>query len=303
MHALRTALPLSLALLGAAAFASLVRLRAMDHYVASETYEDVYYVPPPEWLPVFSLGYDEAFADLLWTRALVYFGEEMHQRGALAHVFDYTDAMLALDPDFRAVYEWIGTAGLYRPQAITAEDAQRTIEYLRRGHERFPEDGELAWTLGAALAFELPPLLERAEDKEAARAEGAEYIMRAARLGAGPEWLAMTGATLLSRVGRAEAAVAHLEELYALAPSDEARAEIANAIGALRSRAHAEAMVEANRDEEERRLRELPYAPPSLYFLIGPRPVTRWREVYREGFVHDAFADEREVMLELTSED
>lgn len=278
-------------------------MRAMDHYVASETYEDVYYVPPPEWLPVFSLGYDEALADLLWSRALVYFGEEMHETGGLRHVFDYTDAMLALDPDFRAVYGWIGTAGMYRPQAITAAEAQRTIEYLRRGHERFPDDGELAWTLGAALAFELPSLLESDDAKQAARSEGAEYLMLAARLGAGPDWLALTGASLLSRVGRAEAAVAHLEELYAMASDERARQEIAAAIAGLRSDAYAAGVVEANRTEDERRARELPYLSPSLYFLVGPRPIARCREVYRDGFVHDAFAEEREALLELTGQD
>ena len=49
-----------------------LRGRAMDHYLASQTYEDIYYLPPPEWLDVMSLGYRRALADLIWLRASIY---------------------------------------------------------------------------------------------------------------------------------------------------------------------------------------------------------------------------------------
>ncbi|WP_236605571.1 hypothetical protein [Sandaracinus amylolyticus] len=297
---MRTSIALALSVIVAAAAGSALRVRSMEHHVASSTYEDVYYVPPPEWLPVFSLGWDEALADLLWARALVYFGDEVVARGGLRHVFDYTDAMLALDPDFRAVYRWIATAGLYRPQAITADDARRTIEYLRRGHQRFPDDGELAWTLGAALAFELPPLLDDPAERDEARSEAAEYLMLAARRGAGPAWLALTNASLLSRVGRAESAADHLEEMYALTDDDDERTRLAHAIAELRSSAYAEGLVEANRREEEGRVREMPYASPAFYFLVGPRPVVRWQDAYRDGFAAHAFEEEREALEAIT---
>jgi hypothetical protein len=66
MDARTTALALTLA--GAA---SLARVVASSDHEASETYEDVYYVPPSAWLPLLSLGHDEALADLLWCSALV----------------------------------------------------------------------------------------------------------------------------------------------------------------------------------------------------------------------------------------
>lgn len=268
--------------------AALLRARAMAHYVESETYEDVYYLPPPDALPWVSLGWDRALADLLWTRALVYFGDEMVHGGAVAHVFDYADAMLRLDPDFRAVYDWVATAGLYRPQDVSQADALQTIEILRRGRERFPDDGELAWKLGAALAFEIPSLIDDPGERSAYRAEAAEHLIDAARLGAGPEWLALTNAAILERIGRAQAAADHLEEMYAMSTDERTRAELAGAIAQLRSAAHAEALVEANREEEERRARELPYLSPDLYFLVGPRPVVPWAEIYRDGFATDA---------------
>jgi len=107
---------------------------------ATESYEDIYYLPPPGWLPVFSLGHRQALADLIWMRALIYFGEEMGERGAMRHVFDYGEAIIRLDPDFRRVYRWIGMAGIYRPNAVSEADTRRAMSFLERGVARFPED-------------------------------------------------------------------------------------------------------------------------------------------------------------------
>ncbi|MBW2507597.1 MAG: hypothetical protein JRE81_03105, partial [Deltaproteobacteria bacterium] len=65
-----------------------LRGRAMDHYLETQAYEDIYYLPPPDWLQVMSLGYRRALADLIWLRALIYFGDEFENRGAVKHVFN-----------------------------------------------------------------------------------------------------------------------------------------------------------------------------------------------------------------------
>src|SRR5690606_36908356 len=77
-------------------------LRARSHasFASGQRYEDIYYLPPPAALRYVSLGWDEAAADLVWLRALVYFGDELIHEGQVRHVFDYTEAMLALDPRF-----------------------------------------------------------------------------------------------------------------------------------------------------------------------------------------------------------
>ena len=68
-------------------------------------------------------GWREALADLIWMRALVYYGDEIVHEGDVEFVFEYGDAIEALDPDLVSVYRWVGTAGIYRPQAITVEHA------------------------------------------------------------------------------------------------------------------------------------------------------------------------------------
>ena len=280
---------LSIALLAAAATFS--RSVAAPSHSRAETYEDVYYAPPAAWLPLISLGHREALADLLWCRALVYQGDETVHGGGLDHVFDYTEAMLALDPDFRAVYVWISSAGIYSPEAVTEADMDRTIALVRRGRERFPNDGELAWVLGATLAFEAPPYTPEAR-REAVRLEGIENLMEAVRLGAAPEWLVLSNTSILSRLGHADRAVEHLEEMYSRVTDDHVRESIAARIQSVRSDAYGAAFVEENDRIESERLRTFPYLDPELYLLIRPEPAGRFDGVLDDGWASEALESE-----------
>ena len=191
----RAALP-RLALLIAVALALVAMLHTRkaseSHFLRTQRYEDVYYLPPPAWLGLFSLGHKEALADLIWLRSLIYFGDELQHRGNVEHIYQYTDAMLALDPYFKKVYQWVSACALYRTGNVTARDARRVIAYLERAIRVFPDDGELAWTLGANYLYELPPLLATREEKAEAKRRGLEHLKVAALRGAGPPWLALT---------------------------------------------------------------------------------------------------------------
>lgn len=213
-----------------------LRKSAHERYRSAQRYEDIYYLPPAEWLPTLSLGWDEAAADLLWMRALIYFGEEFRHGGGVTHVFDYGEAIVALDPYFLAAYRWMGMAALYRPQAITEADVERSVAFMKRGAERFPDDGELQWNIGAALAFELPGLLgDDAEAIRRARERGLPHLTRAAQLGAAPEWAPLSNATLLLQIGRRAQAIQHLAQMLDVVEDPETRAELEARIEALRS--------------------------------------------------------------------
>lgn len=247
-----------------------LRGRAMDDYLATRSYEDIYYLPPPQWLDVMSLGHRRALADLIWLRALIYFGEEFEHQGAVRHVFSYGEAMLALDPDFRRVYRWVGVAAVYTPLGSTNAVVERAIDVLRRGIERFPEDGQLAWDAGATIMYELLPNLPEDDPRqERLRMEGNEHMMAAARLGAGPDWLVITNATALRKLGEKERELRHLEEMYAIVRDPKVRSEIEIRLSQLRDEAYAEAFRSANEEFEERRLEEFPYMPASLYFFVA----------------------------------
>ena len=247
-----------------------LRGRAMERYLETQTYEDIYYLPPPHWLEVMSLGHRRALADLIWLRSLIYFGDEFANKGAVKHVFNYGESMLALDPDFRRVYRWVGMAGVYTPTGGSTEFMQRAVDVLRRGTERFPDDGELAWDAGATITYEILPLLAQDDpNRERLRAEGNDYMMAAARLGGGPDWLVLTNASSLRKLGESDRELRHLEEMYTLISDPGVKMQIEIRLSQLRTQAYAEAFRSVNEEFERRREEEFPYMPSTLYFFVA----------------------------------
>lgn len=273
--------------------AEAMRTRASTHFIQTQTYEDIYYLPPPTWLRPFSLGHRDALADLIWMKALIYFGNELMHHGTVRHAFDYTDAILTLSPRMRVAYSWIATSGLYHSGGtITAADVERVATYLERGTRMFPDDGELEWELGATFTYELPPLLQDRAAKENARRRGLPHLQRAARMGAGPPWLALTNAQELARLGQTEQAVRHLEEMYATVNDADAREQIGERIAQLRTEAYAEAFERANQEAELARQRDYPYLSPTMYMLVGPKHSDARTELLRDRFLPPAQSDD-----------
>ena len=260
------------------------RLDAQARFAASQRYEDIYYLPPDDYLVLGSLGHRAALADLIWMKALVYYGEELGQRGDVKHLFRYADAMLALDPDFKRVYRWVASSAIYRTGNVTAADAYAAIRYLETATRRFPDDGELAWDLGANYMYELPPLLDDEQARAAAKQKGYDYLETAVLRNAGPPWLVLQTAGQLEKLGRTEQAIKHLEDVYATASSETVKQSIELQLARLRSAAYAEAFGRANAEFEARRKRDFPYLDATLYLLVGARPPRDWRQFMLDGF-------------------
>lgn len=271
------------------------RRNGQSHFQSTQRYEDVYYLPPPDWLVVFSLGEREALAGLIWLRALVYFGDELQHRGEVQHLYRYADAMLALDESFKRVYQWTASSAIYRTGHVTADDVRRAIKYLERAVRLFPDDGELAWMLGATYLYELPQHLP-AEQREETRRQGLEHLQVAARLGAGPPWLVLATATALHKLGQREQEIAHLQEVYDQITDPDVKQEIEARLTNLRSAAFAEAMRRTYGELEQRRLRDYPYLTRELYQLVGPKPPFDGRALLLRGFdpEDERFEDEEQ---------
>jgi hypothetical protein len=263
---------LAAALVAACALALVTRRMGEQHFLRTQRYEDVYYLPPPAWLLVFSLGHREALADLIWAKSLVYFGDEVSHHGDVEHIYQYTDAMLTLDPYFKKVYQWVSACALYRPGNVTARDARKVIAYLERAVRLFPDDGELSWTLGANYLYELPPLLTDPKEREEAKRQALEHLKVAALRGAGPPWLALSTATELGKLGQREQQIEHLQAVYDQVSDPESKQAIEDQIAVLRSAAFAEALHRTYEELEKNRARDFPYIDRELYLLVGKRP-------------------------------
>jgi tetratricopeptide (TPR) repeat protein len=277
-HASLRVLPLAATLAGLALALAAVggeyfRGVAQRKFAAAQTYEDVYYLPPPDYLVLGSLGYRAALADLIWMKALVYYGEELIHRGDVSHLYRYGDAMIALDPDFKRVYRWIASSALYRTGDVKLEDGHAAIRYLERAIKRFPDDGELAWELGATYTYELPSMLPLGPERDAARRKGLDYLEAAVLRNAGPPWLVLQTASELQALGRREQAIRHLEDVYAVASDLNVKQQIEQQLIRLRSASYAEALRRAHDDLESARARDFPYLDATLYLLVGARPV------------------------------
>jgi hypothetical protein len=249
-----------------------IRERAQDRYLGAQTYEDVYYLPPPSELILFSLGHRAAVADLVWMKALVYFGDELHHRGSVSNLFRYADAVLALDEHFVRVYRWVASAAIYRTGDVTVEDVRKAIRYLERGVRLFPDDPILAWDLGATYAYELAPMLPPGPARQEARRKSIDHLAMAALHGAGPAWLGLQTSRQLDSLGRKEQAVQHLQDLYATATDPAIKAQLEQRLAALQTEAYVDAMRAANAELEANRKRDFPYLNTSLYLVVGPRP-------------------------------
>jgi hypothetical protein len=262
-----------------------LRLAAFALHRGSQRYEDIYYLPPANWLPVLSLGFRDAMADLIWCRSLVYFGEQLVHLGEVKFVFDYTDAVIGLSPDFRQAYRWVSIAVMSRPSGGSPAEGLRSAKYLERALERWPRDGELHWDYGSLLRFELAPLLAPGVEKDRLLALAAPHLATAATLGAGPVWLALNSSALLDRLGHTEQAIRHLEEVYGTVQDERTKREIEARLTALRSHAFVEALKAANAAFEKSRAASYPYMAPTLFVLVGPRSQTSWPELVRRRFL------------------
>jgi hypothetical protein len=267
-----------------AAVSDYARQRAQVAYAKAQTYEDVYYLPPNDALVLFSFGHRAAVADLIWMKALVYFGEELYHRGDVSNLFRYTDAMLALDERFVRAYRWVASSAIYRTGDVTVSDVHKAIAYLERAARLFPDDGNVAWDLGATYAYELVPMLPVGPARDEARRKSLDYLEMAALHGAGPAWLGLQTAGQLNSLGRKEQAVRHLQDLYATATDPSIKKQLEDKLAVLQTEAYVEAMRAADDDLEASRARDFPYLNTSLYMLVGRRPPFDGDELRLRGF-------------------
>ncbi|MBR4986313.1 MAG: hypothetical protein IKY83_11320 [Proteobacteria bacterium] len=92
-------------------------------------------LPNKDALVWMSLGQQEFLADLIWIRALQY--NNLKNEAHLAE--NFADAMIALDPQFKAVYRWVATAAVFS-EDISAAGVERANHYLALGAQQFPLD-------------------------------------------------------------------------------------------------------------------------------------------------------------------
>lgn len=154
-----------------------------------------------------SCGFDNMVADLLWVRAIQYYGK--HKQGDL--IFDKTehvfDVLTDLDPGFSEAYRF--------GSLVLVEDAfakEEGFRLLRKGIRNNPRDGSLYFDLG----------FHHFKAKEYDKA--AVYFERAARLPGGSDKAARFAAYAQNRQGRLDASEEMWLEILKTTSNDKTRA-------------------------------------------------------------------------------
>lgn len=209
------------ALLVGAACATLALQRSLTaHDARAREGDDVSLVPSAERAKLLAFGYDDAFADLLWSKLLVDYGTHLVEKRRFPLVRASIEAILALEPDSSRVFRFVDTLVLFQAKKGNADDARYVRGVLERGIDAAPTSPDRWIAYAQYLAYLGPSFLEDAEEIREWDLRGAEAFARALELGADVE--RTTGAlSLFDRTGAGAAQRAYLERAYALAADDE----------------------------------------------------------------------------------
>jgi len=232
--------------------------------------DDLLFLPRPSAIAALSLGHHELAADLVYLRAVVYFGTEVTGRKDFRWLENFLQTTVDLDPRWKSPYRWAGVATMYNGTTITDEKVRASSHFLRLGIERFPRDWEMPFMLGCNLLFETKA--KDPAEKARLTSEGAAWIRRAALVGGAPPWAALLAATILRKEGREDAALRHLEQVYYSTSDERTREEVRMRLVSLKAKIDFEREAKERANFEASWRSTLPYAPSDLFVLIGPAP-------------------------------
>lgn len=187
---------LALSLLGYGA--SRHQLRAMSS-ARPVVRADAYNLPAPSMLRVLGLNHDAVTATLVWIQGLIYYGDLRLNAKDMEpqHLTRYAATVIALDPQFFDIYDWLVSTYLGSRREVDGEDLRTLNDFLDQGIERFPARFELPYLAGLnyiGYSSKRPPR-QRIEELE----RGIAYLQRASRLEGCPDTVPFTIAWMYHR--------------------------------------------------------------------------------------------------------
>lgn len=129
-------------------------------------------LPEGDFLKKMTLGYTNLFADLIWIRTLRYIFTHNISDKSYPELPRFFEAITSLDPNFKDMYRVGGE--MIRE---LAKETDKSIDLLKLGQQRFPDDWTIAWELG------------RSYYKKGNVTMSTRAFENALRLPGAPEWL------------------------------------------------------------------------------------------------------------------
>lgn len=250
--------------------------------------EDRELAPSARLLEPLALNYRTFAADMVWIRALLYFGEKSAETNKPERLEDYARTIAQLDPRFYDVYKWFAATYLTTRWPITHQDLEKVTDFLMLGINQFPNDAELPYSaamnyLGYSVDREPEVRLEEIRD-------ALELLKLAAERPNTPPMTPSVSAYLLRLHRNYSAKIDDKDEeipeaisrralletysrLYLLESNPRMREKL---LARLESLGGTDYIVretrQLRRDFETARSRRLPYLPPGLWIAtVAPR--------------------------------
>ena len=199
-------------------------------YKESATASNMYYLPTHAWLNVFSSGYNEATADLVWIKFIIYFStapkKEVKQGQFITKEFlekqkkqprlknytlNYITAATKLDPYFEAAYIHGSRLAMYHQGVLSKETIETSMKILEKGLSYFPDNGEMLFNLGFLYYYEIIPFIEDEDEIDKLQRKGTRYIHKSSSSPDAPSYAAALSDQLLDRHGMNDLMVEHLK--------------------------------------------------------------------------------------------
>jgi hypothetical protein len=174
-------------------------------------YQELLYLPSGKYIKVVVLGFDNLFADILWLRAIQYFGGHFMGDRNYAMLDRIFEVITTLEPSFVDVYRFASMA-----LGEEAHKYKETAALLWKGTEQNPTRWEIPYDLGFFLLYTVK------DYDQAVKA----YSIATTRPGC-PDFVQRIIPFIYSESGRIDIAKAEWQRIYDNAKDDMTR-EIAD---------------------------------------------------------------------------
>lgn len=176
--------------------------------------EEMKYLPSGQFLKGAALAYDELFADFLWIKAVVYFGEQYQKDKNYKWLYHLLDIVVTLDPYFEYPYEFGGIALAY-----WTKDVSHSIRLLKKGMLNIPKTHPRYWTIPFFLGFNY--MYYKKDFATAAR-----YLEEATKYPGHPQYLPFLVTRLYTNAKDPEIAIKFLMEIDRTTNNEKVKKDI-----------------------------------------------------------------------------
>lgn len=216
--------------------------------------------------------YPELAADLAWVRALVYYGSSMAGEADYRYLERFLDSIIRADPRFYRPYRWAAYATAFQKEQPSVKEFRLSLKYLEQAMKQFPDKYELFWLAGLRYYTDLAAHAADPAERRQYQQRGAELMEQAMHKPDAPDDLATRAASMRLKLGQKERALHDLREMILTTDDKAVQAKLIEAYNRLAETKFPDEEKRAKEEFEARWQRELPFATPSMYVVLGDRP-------------------------------